>query len=163
MLNKLALFFAVAVALTACSPTTLVTTFNPLEAAYIHNTGKATISGQAFLRRNDGIVVYGAGSEVDLIPVTTYSRERIQAIYKGTNYSVWTPGFKNSDPAYENYIRKTTADGEGRFKFEGVADGSYYVVTAVVWMVQYAQQGGALKADVTIKDGKPVELIMTGQ
>jgi len=158
------IFLAVAMAgaITSCSPATLTTSFAPSEAAYINQQGKAAISGQAFLRRNDGIVVYGAGSEVSLIPATSYARERMASIYGGGKYAVWHAGFKNDDPAYRAYIKNTVADGEGRFKFENIADGTYFITTTVTWFVQY-QQGGALMETVTITDGKSVDVIMSGQ
>jgi hypothetical protein len=159
---KTILAIIAAAALTGCSPTVLKTTFAPAEASYINQTGKGSINGQAFLRRNDGIVVYGAGSEVDLIPATAYARERMASIYGGGKYAVWHAGFKNDDPAYQSYMKKTVADGEGRFKFENLADGTYFITTTVTWFVQY-QQGGALMESVTISGGQPVQVIMSGQ
>lgn len=149
-------------ALLGCSPATLVTTFDPTQAAYINDKGSGTITGQAFLRRNDGIVVYAAGSEVNLIPKTTYSDERIAAIYGSGKLSMFGRTFKNDDPEYYKYSRRTVANGEGRFTFTDVPDGDYYVTTQVIWQVQYSQQGGALMERVQIKGGKPVEIIMTG-
>lgn len=154
----------IAVSLAGCASTaTLMNNFSAQEAAFINTQGKATVTGQAFLRRNDGMVVYGAGSQVILIPKTTYSSERMAAIYKGAHISYFPLTFKNDDPNYQNYARKTVANGEGRFKFENVAPGSYYVVTNVTWMVEYVQ-GGSLMAEVTVVgDQSPPELIMNGQ
>lgn len=137
-------------------------TFNASEAAFIHQQGRGTIKGQAFLRRNDGMVVYAAGSDVVLIPKTTYSSERINALYQGNkiNYFVPSPA---SPPGFEESMKKTRANGEGRFEFANLADGDYYVVTKVVWLAGNASQGGALMEQVSIRQGSAVEIIMTGQ
>src|SRR5690606_23631560 len=122
-IRRAALAALLAVGAAACSPVTLQSTFNASEAAYIRKQGDGSISGQAFLRRNDGMVVYAAESEVTIIPVTAYAAERVTTIYGQGKYAVWHPGFKTTDPTYEQYSRKTGANGEGRFKFEGLADG----------------------------------------
>lgn len=153
------------VGLSGCASTaTLIGGFNAQDAAFINTQGKATVSGQAFLRRNDGIVVYGAGSEVVLIPKTAYSSERIATIYKGAHSVMFGTKFTNDDPAYYTYQRKTVANGEGRFSFPNVGPGSYYVVTSVTWLVGSVPQGGSLYAEVSVgADGKsPPEIIMNG-
>lgn len=146
-----------------CTSTTLTTSFDPKQAAFINTQGSASITGQAFLRRNDGIVVYAAGSEVTLIPKTPYSDERIAAIYGGGKISYFGANFKNDVQEYYQYTRKTVADGEGRFTFNDVASGSYYVTTSVIWMVQYVQQGGALMERVTVSNGQKASIIMSGR
>lgn len=147
----------------ACSSTgTLTTAFDANAAAFINASGSADITGQAFLRRNDGIVVYGAGSEVRLIPKTAYSDERMQQIYGSGKQSYLGRAFTNDDPDYYNYVRTVIADGEGRFTFENVANGEYYLVTSVTWMVQYVQQGGLLMERVSVTGGQDVNVIMRG-
>ena len=147
----------------ACSSTgTLTTAFDADAAAFINTTGQAEVSGQAFLRRNDGIVVYGAGSEVLLIPKTAYSDERMQQIYGSGKISYFGRTFTNDDPDYYNYARTAIADGEGRFSFDNVAYGDYYLITTVTWMIQYAQQGGSLMERVSVRDGQDVSVIMRG-
>ncbi len=108
------------------------------------------------------MVVYAAGSDVVLIPKTTYSAERINALYQGSkiNYFVPSPA---SPPGFEEAMKKTKANGEGRFEFTNLSDGDYYVVTKVIWMVGSATQGGAIMEPVSIRQGSAVELIMTGQ
>lgn len=166
---KLLAALVVAVAsLAGCSSVTLNSTFDPNAAAYINAQGKATITGQAFLRRNDGMVVYGAGSTVRLIPRTAYSDARIAAMFKNGKMAPADPfmgtelAVKNEDPQFEAYTRKTVANGEGRFTFESVPDGQYYITAPVIWMVEYSQ-GGTLLATVTIANGASVEVIMNGQ
>jgi hypothetical protein len=144
------------------------TPFSPAEVSFIKKPGAATITGQAFLRRNDGIVIYGAGSEVDLVPKSTYSDERIRKVYgagKEADGTVLfgTPSiFKDADPAYADYTLKTVADGEGKFTFTKVAAGAYYVISTVTWMAEY-QQGGSLMTPVTVTDKQTQQVILNGQ
>ncbi|HEY6633064.1 MAG TPA: hypothetical protein VIZ90_16560 [Rhizobiaceae bacterium] len=138
-------------------------TFNPAEAEHITRQGTATIAGQAFLRRNDGVVVYGAGSETVLVPASTYARERVAALYRGGKVNSFVPPPKNTDPRYEQMARRTKNDGEGRFTFDQVADGDYFVMTTVTWMAGDWRQGGNLMEPVAVRNGQNVNLIMTGQ
>lgn len=138
-------------------------TFDPAEAEHINRAGTATITGQAFLRRNDGIVVYGAGSDTVLVPASTYAKERVAALYRGGKVNNFVPPPKNTDPRYEQMARRTKNDGEGRFTFDRVADGDYFVMTTVTWMAGDWRQGGNLMEPVAVRDGQNVDIIMTGQ
>ena len=151
--------------LTGCAsiaPVPLKSTFKPEQAAFIEQRGTGAISGQAFLRRNDGVVVYAAGSDVNIVPVTDYSSERIFSMYGQGKISIFHPGFASNDPLYDRYTRKTVADGEGRFSVTGLPAGSYFVTTSVQWMAGNVPQGGALLERVTLSTGQSVSLIMSG-
>jgi len=141
----------------------ITSTFSPSEAEFINKTGSGSISGQAFLRRNDGMVVYAAGSDVHLIPRTTYAQERMNALYRGGKINNMVPDPEVTDPLYRSMTKTVRANGEGRFRFEGLADGDYFVVTKVVWLIGGSPQGGSLMETASIRNGQAVELIMTGE
>lgn len=145
------------------SAPTIVSSFDATEAAFIKAQGSGAISGQAFLRRNDGMVVYAAGSDVILIPRTTYAAERMNALYRGGKFNNMVPDPATTDPQYVAMTKRVRADGEGRFRFENVADGDYYVVTRVLWIVGNSPQGGSLMETASVRGGQAVDLIMTGQ
>lgn len=136
--------------------------FDPLEVAFAKIPGKATIAGQAFLTQQGGGVVYAAGREVVLVPRGKYAEERDRIIFAGRKISNGFNLPKGTDQRYLNSNIKTKADGEGRFKFDNVADGRYYIVTAVVWMAGDIRQGGLVKEDVTVSGGKSLNIIMSG-
>lgn len=152
------LFAAGLAAVAGCVQTvTLQTPFDPAQHEYAMKPGKATVAGQAFMRRNDGIVVYAAGSPVYLLPDTAYTRE----IYsKGTN-SYGPINLANADQRLVAYSRKGQADGEGRFSFAGVPDGGYLIVTGVTWMAGDSRQGGDLTQWVTVAGGQDVNAIIS--
>jgi len=153
-----------------CSQTVKIETqFNPNEAAIINQKGQATITGQLFLTQRGGAVVYGAGSDVRLIPKTAYASDRMGQIFKqGKMFpSVIGLNVENEDPSFVQYQRTTKADGQGRFAFTDVAPGSYYVTGVVTWCAPGAygscnQQGGALMETVTVSGPQKVDVIMNG-
>jgi len=156
--------------LASCAPPVvkLDATFNPEEAKFIKATGKSSITGQLFLRRNDGIVVYGAGSQIFLIPSTTYSRERMSKIY-GTaklRLAYFIPTFEGDDPLYREYTKATKADGQGRFEFSNLSAGAYYIVGPVTWCApsRYGcdTQGGSLMENVVLGRDEKKEIVMNG-
>lgn len=155
--------------ISSCSSTVTTTnSFSSSDAAFINESGQAIINGQAFLRRNDGIVVYAAGSDVILVPSTTYSQERMTAIYQGKKaaYLLRNVKFENDSAEYKNYIKSTKADGEGKFEFSDLAPGSYFIVTQVFWTPDpnaIFPEGAKLLEKVTItKDTKNIKVIITG-
>lgn len=157
----------IALALSGCLARTiqLDTRFDPKEAAYINEKGANAIEGQAFLQRRDGIVVYAAGSDVYLIPATRYARERIEKIYRGAKLvDIYAAGATKTpdNPEFRRLSRTTKADGEGRFRFENVADGDYFVQTAVVWQPGDFAAGGAL-VDLVSVNGADVSVVLSGR
>ncbi|QNQ39382.1 hypothetical protein [Brucella intermedia] len=147
-----------AVLLAGCVQTANIDTpFTENSFQYILRQGQATVSGQGFMRRRDGMVVYAAGSPVVLVPKVPYTEEafnKAQAAPFGVN-------FTNSDPRLKKYIRTTQANGEGRFSFSNVPDGSYYVVTKVQWMAGDVGQGGELSQAIHVSGGRNVDVILT--
>lgn len=159
----------------AAPPPAPVASFNPAEASFSRAKGAAVIRGQAFLRRNDGVVVYGAGSEVMLVPKVPHTDEAMQKGFSGGKMRMEVKLFGANlmgndfkfDPALDPFIRRTKADGQGNFIFEGVPPGPYYVLTRVTWCVPRQgscdQQGGDLMefANVTTAD-KAITVMLNG-
>ena len=142
----------------------LNTTFDPQEADFIHKSGTSIITGQGFLRTMVGEVRYAAGSEVILIPVTKYSTERINQIYRGGKCAVFGKTFTNDDPRYSQFTKTTKANGEGRFEFPGLAAGNYFVVTSVFWQIpgNYFPQGCGIYEVVQLASGEKKDVIISG-
>jgi len=148
---------------------TVPVAFNPDAAAYIHTRGNGRVDGQAFMRQAGGDVVTAAGEEVVLRPWTPYHAARIAALFPSgkTNNILALRQVANDDPRVTEFQRRTIADAEGRFSFDGVAPGEYYVSTVVRWIAPGpyggTPQGGAIYERVTISGGSTVSLIMTGR
>lgn len=130
-----------------------------IEAEYspYERTGSGVLVGQAFLVTAGGDVKYGAGRQVLLNPVTSYSDEWYQKSV------VPCLTIEPSDPRVHKYTRYTMADGEGRFRFTDLPPGDYYAVCAISWVFSAngTQTGGYAHAKVTIRDGQTTEVILT--
>lgn len=144
--------------------------FNAAEAEFSRAKGVAVLKGQSFLRRNDGMVVYGAGSDVMLVPKTNHSEQALQNSFGGRKQrpeinllgsNVLGNDLK-LDPGFQPFIRKTKADGQGNFTFENIPPGQYYVLSRVTWCApsRYGcdQQGGDLMETITVT---PTENVVT--
>lgn len=155
--------------LAACGPSKvqLANSFNPAEVAFALRPGTGQISGQAFLKTMGGDVKTAAGNSVALVPAGSYARERMNAIYGSGNCSRKAVDFGPPDPAFEKSIRTTTADGDGRFRFENLSAGQYFVATTISWMAptQYgvSTQGCKVLKLVDLAEGQKADIVLTSQ
>jgi len=167
MMRFIALF-ASALLLGGCQSTVQTqATFNPDEASFIKKDGKSVIAGHAFLKRKSGTNVYASGEIVRLTPVTSYSRERFARLYNGRKFvSALSIPKVDVDPTYASYTRTAKTDHMGRFRFENLAPGSYYVSSQVTWRErgEYLPSGGAMFEEVKItgKEAEPVDVVLSG-
>lgn len=163
---------AVALALAGCqstAPTVAISSsFDPAAAAFIKKRGEGTIEGHAFLRQKAGGTVNAAGEVVRLIPATAYAQERFAKLYGDKKFVPATayPKAEETDPQYGVFIRTTKAESTGKFSFDHVAPGSYFISTQVTWQKDGAfhSEGGAMYETVTLtgKEDEAVEVVVSG-
>ncbi|MEF3366137.1 carboxypeptidase-like regulatory domain-containing protein [Methylocystis sp. 9N] len=173
-MRRLALLMIVAplAALSACNaargPAPSVG-FEPAQANYIRAPGKGVIAGQAFLRDRSGRsnVRYAAGETVRLIPATTYAQARIKHFYGSVKFvpAASIPKVE-ADAQYAALTRTTKTEADGRFTFQNVAPGRYYLTTQLVWTPKDASvpEGGAIYEEVTLtgNESGPLSVILSG-
>ncbi len=145
------------VSVAGCQSPQIEAAFVADDHAFAGRKGAATISGQAFMRRRDGLVVYAAGRTILLMPDTPYTREVLKK-RAGPLASYTRPKI---DHAYNSYLKETLADAEGRFTFSGVGPGNYLVFTAIYWEEDGTERGGFLLKPVTVGDGGTIDVIVT--
>lgn len=121
--------------------------------------GNSTVTGQAFLKTRGGEVRFGAGCEVVIVPVTSYTAETHErAVLRGER-------LEPPDPKYSAYRRTTIADGSGNFEFRSIPAGSYYLSCVIRWeyATQYgpASTGGTAFGKVTVAPGETTKVILT--
>ena len=152
----------------ATQQTTLRTTYDPQETARLLEPGNNTIKGSALMRQLNGGTITCAGREVHLSPVTSYSAERMLVIYKSAHRgykrilvrSDRSP-FTNENDEYLRSARVKTCDAQGFFKFENVADGKFFINTAVQWQINpYFLEGGVLMQQVAVTGGEIKEIVL---
>lgn len=133
---------------------TISTPFNEREFAGYDRSGNSTISGEAYFRVG-GDVVLAAGSEVVLVPDTSYTRELWEPARSG-RYG----GVANFDPRYFKYRRSTVADRNGYFRFTKLPAGSYIVQTHVPALE--TGKSVFLHRRVTIDNDAAANIILSG-
>jgi hypothetical protein len=168
-LSRISLALCGALLLSACverKPGTV--DFSTDEAAFIQQPGTGVIAGHAFRTKASGALVNAAGQVVYLVPATGYSRERFKNLYGNRKYIPHreSPREDNPPSAYAEHTRTTKAEANGRFAFEGVAPGEYFVTTQVIWGDEEAffREGGLVydMVAVTGKEKDPVSVILSG-
>ena len=157
--------YSVLVPATAEEPLEIASSFDADEAAYIHQAGDNVIDGRVFVRLWSGEEVPCAGHTVQLVPQTALARERMDRLYgeAGLRRHVRNPvKLQKPDPRYWDYMREAPCDDQGRFRFEGVADGGYFVVGSVSWRGLHGHwQAGSLMQAVEVRSGEAVNLVLT--
>lgn len=136
--------------------------FDPDQAEAANQSGFGAVNGQAYLRRSDGAVIYAAGSQIYLIPRSAYADAHMAYLFQGKkfNNTVEEPA---TDPRYLTMSKRTKADETGRFRFDLLADGDYYLLTKITWKDGKVQAGGNLMEFVSLNGGQSVEVFMTGE
>ena len=143
-------------------PIVLTARFDPQAAAFINASGRAKISGQAFIRQNDGKLLRATGTDVFLVPRTAYADARIAAIYGDGKQAMAGRAFADTDPLYDRFTRQTIASSGGSFSFDHVADGAYYVIAMIHLPSDYSFYQMPILERVTVAGGKSVRLVMRG-
>lgn len=151
----------------------MTSSFSASEAAYIFEEGDNIIEGFAMMRTRGGDSKTCAGSEVSLIPASSYAIERVRLLYGSATTGVRYPTYygatepERTEPDYSQFVAHMTnrvCDPQGNFTFEDVADGDYFVVSEVYWEVpgQYGMslQGGAMMRRVSVEGGETAEIQM---
>ena len=141
--------------------------FDPEEVAYFYEAGPASIDGQAVMRRDDGAVQPCQGA-VTLKPGGAFSEQHMRETWgnaESANHNINAHEAIIVTPELEAYFevkRHTTCDAEGRFRFEGLANGDYFVLTTVQWWDGEYLQGGQLMRRVRIRNGQSQQILMPG-
>ena len=168
-MRVLFLLATLAASLGACAKPDVKVPFDPIAAAFIHAPGKGKIAGHAFFRSEKGFVIFAAGEYVYLIPATPYTDARFASFFGEEKYLKAMRLFltQESDPEYRKFTRSTKAESDGRFTFENVAPGTYYIWTQATWYAENSilPSGGIIYEKVTVKgdETEPVKVIVSGK
>lgn len=132
--------------------------FPALEYDALKREGTGTVTGQLFLKTVGGDVKFGAGEEVILLPVTSYS-QKIEEAYNQNR------PLGNMDSRLKMYNKTTQADGNGNFTFSAVPAGDYYAAGKVNWQAPtpygLSTQGGYVMRRVSVSEGQTSKIILT--
>jgi hypothetical protein len=133
--------------------------YDPREYAPYAGTGTGKITGQAFLKTVGGDVKYAAGNMITLHPVTSLTREWFEKmVVQGVPLGA-------GNPHSDDLRRLVQADAEGRFTFDHLPPGDYYVTTNLTWGVPTSigvtPTGGIAHAKTHVVNGQTTQVIVT--
>jgi hypothetical protein len=108
--------------------------FQPADFAWSTRRGGSSIEGVLAYRGGGGRYTCDGG-DVILTPETAWSRRRMIILYGSASAAAVpvsivrarTPGAPAGD--YARFVRKTTCDAANHFEFEGLPQGSWFVIT----------------------------------
>ena len=155
--------------LTACAffmpqeaPPVAWASFDEAEYAPYAKTGDATLSGQAFLMTRGGDAKKAAGRQVTLDPATTLGQQW------WAERRMWNEGGFPSDARFLQARRTTVADADGRFRFDSLPAGTYFIRTMVRWEAPCLDclggteiQGGQLGEKIDLRAGEKKEIVLS--
>jgi hypothetical protein len=112
--------------------------FNADEIKWVREPGDSSVSGKVFLTLKDGSKKGCAGFTIELLPVTTYSSERILKTYGNTLHGQVLledkpPKFTPDAKEYHELLLKSTCNAKNEFEFTQVPAGEYYVMAFIIW------------------------------
>lgn len=110
--------------------------FEAEDFAWSTRTGRNAISGKVEYRaQGGGAYACPAGASVGLTPDTPFSRQRIQRLYGSTVYAALPletvrgrQGVEAATGDYSRFVRAVQCDAQGRFRFENLPDGAWFVI-----------------------------------
>jgi hypothetical protein len=150
--------FIAALILSACT-VHRTAVYEPREYAPYAGTGTGKITGQAFLKTVGGDVKYAAGNLINLHPVTSLTREWFERMV------VQGVPLGEGNPHSDDLRRLTQADAEGRFTFDHLPPGDYYVTTNLTWGMPTSfgimPTGGIAYARAHVENGQTATVIVT--
>jgi hypothetical protein len=150
-------------------PAQMTSPFNASDVAWSRAPGTATVEGRAAIPAGGDASHTCAGGEVQLLPAGTYAAEMMRTVF-GSDARGYAP--RASPPRYptniaadfQSTVRRVGCDAEGRFRFDGVPAGRWYVFSNVIWRTaggEAAPQGGALMQRIDVTEGARANVLLT--
>lgn len=136
--------------------------FDADEISWVKKEGNAVVEGEAYIKLEDGSYRGCAGFNIELLPVSAYSDERIYKTY-GNNKSGQIlikenpPKFTPDHKLYHDLVIKNTCDSNNRFSFSKVHPGDYYVMAFIIWN---GKDGGGVMKRISLRESNKVKTLL---
>lgn len=171
-LGRVVIIAALAVA--GCNTVQQTIAFDDAQAAFARKQvgkGSGTVTGYAFVHARSGRTYTAGGDWITLIPATAYAEERMRIIYGGGRARpelsfAAVPGAV--DETYASLTRREKADMHGKFTFEDVMPGRWFVVATVHWQAYDrdfgvdADHGFLIYDEVVVKPDETAKVVLSG-
>ncbi|MEG3617314.1 hypothetical protein V5T82_02495 [Magnetovibrio sp. PR-2] len=129
------------------------------EDAFVWSKAKGTgvIAGQASLVAQGGFVQYPGEKPVILIARNAYTDEIVSTSRQPGFFNTYSDVAKH--PGYFQFRRVVQPDEKGRFRFENLPAGEWYIASTVIWFTrdqlgQISVHGGNVWGLITLDDGE---------
>ena len=135
----------------------LKTPFSADEFEWSKGQGTGVISGQASLVAQGGFIQYPGDKPVILVPRNAYTDEIVSESRKPDFFNRFSDVQKHPD--YFQFRRVQKPDELGRFRFENLPAGEWYIASTIIWFTrdQYGLvtvHGGNVWGLITLKNGE---------
>jgi hypothetical protein len=139
--------------------------YREADYAWSNGAGDNVILGSVGYRTKAGGAYSCAGFTVALTPATPMSAKRIDKLYGSTVSAVATTdevrarSAGEAAPPYADFVRTTKCDAAGKFGFQALPDGDWFLVArakpakgdAGVVIMQYVEAGGGQTRTIVLK------------
>jgi hypothetical protein len=164
---------AIAVVLTSsCAaplpPAQMTLPFNASDVSWSRAAGTGTVEGRAAISTAGNVPETCAGGEAQLLPAGAYAAEMMRIVF-GSDVRGFAPLSSARYPTnvaadFSSTVRRIGCDPEGRFRFDGVPAGRWYVFSNVIFRGaggEAAPQGGALMQRIDVAAGARANVLLT--
>lgn len=141
--------------------------FDEKDVQWAMEAGDSSVSGQAFIKLEDGSFKGCDGFTMELLPVTDYSKERIFTTYKSFEQgqiliSQNPPKFTPDPKAFHDLVIKKKCGEGDKFSFENVSAGEYFVMAFIFWKdeAENKMQGGGVMKKITLGKNKDLNVTL---
>lgn len=151
----------------ASEPIKLSSSFNEDDVSWVKDKGGSSVSGTASIKLEDGVNKGCASFKVELLPVASYSNERIFKTY-GNNaggqilISQNPPKFEPDVKEYHELVIATTCNATNEFQFNDIPQGDFYILAFIIWNEESdgvsKTLGGAVMKKIQVKENSKVRV-----
>lgn len=141
--------------------------FNAVDVAWSRASGTATVEGRASMSTGN-VLRTCAGGEAQLVPAGAYAAQMMRGVF-GNDVRGSVPLGSARYPTnvaadFGSTVRRIGCDPDGRFRFDGVPAGRWYVFSNVVFRgagSDAAPQGAALMQRIDVAEGARQNVLLT--
>ena len=148
--------------------------FDEKVIAWAKESGKTKIEGSSFIVDRmglNGTTHTCVGYSASLIPQSEFMEEYLNYLFDNLEESFWNHKgsipFKNTDITGDTGVRQSKCDIDGKFEFNNIPNGTYYLSTTVYYVggpfrtIPPDYKGGMFLKKVIVNDQDNLRVVLT--